>query len=59
MITTQYGSEVELISGQDKEGFCKVRRLSDGAIMEWHVSQLRADNQEELQRIFKRHEEAA
>lgn len=53
MITTQFGSEVELLRGQDKDGYCKVKRLSDGAVREWHVTELRADNQDDLQRMFK------
>lgn len=44
MIRTMYGNEVE-ISGliDSKTGFVRCQRVSDGAIRDWHVSQLRAD----------------
>ena len=42
MITTIYGSEIELIEYLG-EGFFKVRRESDSAIRGWHMSQFNYD----------------
>jgi hypothetical protein len=38
---TRYGSIVERQTGPDTEGFMTVRRLSDDAIRDWSVSDLR------------------
>ena len=56
MITTRYGSEVEVLGQQDKDGFIEVRRRSDGVLRSFHVTELRADTQEELQKIYKHSE---
>lgn len=37
---TRYGSIVERQCGPDADGFMRVRRLSDDAIRDWHVSEL-------------------
>jgi hypothetical protein len=42
-ITTRFGSEVELLSHVNADGWIKVKRLSDGAEREYHVAELRAD----------------
>lgn len=41
---TQYGSEVELLSYPDKDGWVRVKRLSDGANRDWNLSQMRKSN---------------
>lgn len=46
MITTQYGSEVKILKRLG-DGWVAVKRLSDSAVREWHVSQLRAETKEE------------
>ena len=52
MITTRFGSEVIVLQKPDFGGFVRVRRVIDGAIRDWHISELHADA-DELQRAIE------
>lgn len=47
MITTQYGNAVKILATLGS-GWVKVKRLSDGAIRQWHVCNLRGDTDADL-----------
>ena len=44
MITTKYGSAVEIINAATDDGILIVKRKSDGKIFDCHETELRADN---------------
>lgn len=46
---SQFGSKVIPLGKPDKDGWIKVKRVEDQAIREWHISQLKADNPEDLE----------
>ena len=48
MITTRFGSEVQILQKPDFGGFVTVRRVADGAIRDWHLSKLKADSPQEM-----------
>lgn len=52
MITTRFGSEIEILEPADSEGWVKCKRVSDGAEREWHCSELAADTPEERKEIY-------
>jgi hypothetical protein len=45
---TKYGSLVERQAGPDKDGWMTVMRLSDGAVLEWNVSDMQPVSDEEV-----------
>ena len=51
-IKTIFGSDIEVLSPADGEGWVKIKRKSDGIEREYHASQLRCDTSEELQALF-------
>lgn len=51
MITTRFGSEVEVLEPADDDGWVKVKRLPQGDEREWHASELRADSPEEFNKV--------
>ncbi len=52
MITTQYGSVVTPMESRG-DGWIVVKRESDGALREYHASQLRGETQDDLAQIAK------
>jgi hypothetical protein len=58
-ITIRFGSEVELLSHVNADGWIKVKRLSDGAEREYHMAELRADTIEELRELQPQEERGA
>lgn len=52
---TRFGSFVIPVSSVDSDGWMKFKRLSDGEINEWHVSEMRAQTDEELDMLCGTH----
>lgn len=51
---SQFGSKVIPLGKPDEEGWIKVKRVEDQAIREWHISQLKADNEEDLRLLCEK-----
>lgn len=49
MITTRYGSRVEILGVDFSGQWVRVRRIEDGALREWRVVDLCADTVSELE----------
>ena len=49
MITSRFGSEVQILQKPDFGGFVRIKRLMDGAVRDWHRSELRETNVGEIE----------
>lgn len=52
MITTKFGNEVEIIK-RTGDGWASVIRVSDGAIREWHASELCGETPEDFAKLHE------
>lgn len=54
-MTTRFGSKIKMVSPPDRKGWAKFRYADDdgnGEIKKWHVSEIRAESQEELKQLL-------
>lgn len=52
MITTRFGSEVKILQKPDFGNFVRVKRIADGAVRDWHRSELRETENGEIEKAI-------